>query len=692
VLGVEDGGVSLLAADEHGGLVASVDCLVLREVSSEQLGRARGVLQESLYRLDWTPVGVESSVGGLLVGGCVVLGGAGGGLMAALGAAGVQAGVFEDLGLLGEAVDGGVVVPGVVLVDCTSVDTGDGGVLGLAHVGVHRVLGLLQAWLLDERFSSVPLVLVTRGAVAVWGGEGVPGFAQAPVWGLVRSAQSENPGRFVLVDLDESVASTRALGVALAADEPQLALREGAVFAARLARVSPVPEEVGGASGGRLSGFGSGGTVLITGGTGVLGGLLARHLVGVHGVDSVVLASRGGLGAEGAGELQRELESLGARVMIEACDVSDRGEVERLLGRVPGEFPLSAVVHAAGAIDDGVLGSLTSQRIDGVMGPKADGAWHLHELTAELDLQAFVMFSSAAGVLGGAGQGNYAAANVFLDALAAHRRAIGLPGISIAWGLWAQATGMTGQLEEADLTRMARSGVIALTTAEGLELFDAACETGEALAIPARLNAAALRAQARMGGAALLRGLIRLPSPRAMAGERGGLAERLRDVPESDRGGLVLELVRAEVAAVLGHVSSAAVDSQRAFKEMGFDSLTAVELRNRLNVVTGLQLTATLVFDYPTPERMADRLLEIVSGDGKETAAALDAELDRFELLFSSMAEGIERTRVMTRMQALLSSPSDAGESDDGDTAAEKLQSATAAEVMAFIDQELRSK
>jgi acyl transferase domain-containing protein len=647
--GVEGGGVSLLAADGGGGLVASVGSLVLREVSGVQLGRARGALQECLYRLDWAAVGMESSGMALSPGGYMVLGEDDCELAVKLDAAGVQAVGYESLALLGEAMDGCVAAPGLVLVDCTSHHAGGveagaveaggvevgvadgvarsdaqadgGGVLGLAHGTAHGVLGLLQAWLSDERFASTRMVLVTHGAVAVRGGESVPGLAQSPVWGLVRSAQSENPGRFVLVDLDGSSASMRALGAALVGDEPQLALREGDVFAARLAQVSPPSE---GAPGDRMQGFDGDGTVLITGGTGVLGGLIARHLVSAHGVRSIVLASRRGLEAEGARELQSELESCGASVTIAACDVSERGQIERLLGQLPQESPLSAVVHAAGAIDDGVLESLTSQRIDRVMGPKADAAWHLHELTADLDLKAFVMFSGATGVLGGAGQGNYAAANVFLDALAAHRRAQGRPGLSMAWGLWAQASGLTGQLEEADLTRMARTGVIALTTAEALDLFDAACDADEALAIPMRFDMAAMRAQVRAGVApALLRGLVRISSKQGLDRAGESLARRLANVSEDERRDAIGEVVCREVATVLGHATTDAVDVRRPFLELGFDSLTAVELRNRLGAICDLRLPATVVFDHPTPAALADYVYTQMDAAGGLAAASV---------------------------------------------------------------------
>ncbi len=291
--------------------------------------------------------------------------------------------------------------------------------------------------------------------------------------------------------------------------------------------------------------IGAHGTVLITGGTGRLGGLLARHLIAGHGVRSVVLASRRGSEAEGASELCAELESLGSQVKVVRCDVADREQVVELLEQVPKEYPLTAVVHTAGVLDDGVVESLTNERLDRVMDPKVDAAWHLHELTAHLDLSDFILFSSVAGTFGGAGQGNYAAANVFLDALAAYRRARGLAGISMAWGWWAQDSGMTGHLGEVDRARLKRLGVAALSSEEGLELFDAARAMDEALVAPVRLDRIALRAQARVGATpALLRAVSGTPERRVVNGAGGSLARRLAGLPERERERVVMETVR----------------------------------------------------------------------------------------------------------------------------------------------------
>ncbi|MFB7507064.1 SDR family NAD(P)-dependent oxidoreductase, partial [Streptomyces broussonetiae] len=448
--------------------------------------------------------------------------------------------------------------------------------------------------------------------------------AGAAVGGLVRSAQSENPGRIVLVEADEEVDTAR-LAEAVAIAEPHLALREGAWLVPRLTRVTEGPDAS------ESPGLGTG-TVLLTGATGALGGILARHLVAVRDVRHLLLLSRSGNTAG----LVAELTELGAEVTSVACDVADRAALAAVLDAVPADRPLTAVIHAAGVLADGVLTSLTPERIDTVFRPKVDAAWNLHELTADLDLSAFVLFSSSAATLGSPGQANYAAANAYLDALAVHRRTLGLPAHSLAWGLWAQAGGMTGTLDETDLTRISRGGVAPLETDEGVALFDAAVRGADPAVLPVKLDLAALRAQGE-GLAPLLRALVPVRRAGAAGGQSGAggadaLRERLAGLLEGEREPFLTALVQNHVATILGYRSAQDVGRTLAFRELGFDSLAAVELRNRLSAATGLRLPATLVFDHPTPAELAAHLLgeltgtlaEVTRSPASRSAAAAD--------------------------------------------------------------------
>ncbi|HWX45365.1 MAG TPA: SDR family NAD(P)-dependent oxidoreductase, partial [Solirubrobacteraceae bacterium] len=921
--------VSIVLSDETGTPVASVASLSTRPITAAQLHATPET--DALFALDWVAL-PPAPASRAQTATFIVLGEDGSALASTLGHAEV-ADAHPDLKGLRKALDGGAAVPGVVLADCPR-DTA-AGIVSMSHRAASWALELVQGWLADERLAGARLVVVTQGALAV-AGERVTGLASAPVWGLVRSAQAEHPGRFVLVDVDGERASWDALADALAAaiagDEPQIALRQGEAFVARLVRAGSVgalaipagdspwrlaggggtleelalvsaPESarplgpgevrvevraagvnfrdvlvalgmypgeatIGGEGAGvvsevgpRTEGFAPGdrvmglldgafgplavadhrllarmpdgwsfvraaatpiafltayyalvdlaeckagerllvhaaaggvgmaavqlagqlgvelfataspakwgvlealgldeeriassrelgfreqflratdgrgvdvvlnslagefvdaslellpgggrfvemgktdvraaagvavahpgvvyrafdlmeagperiqellrellgmfergaleplparvwdvrraaqafrfmsqarhvgknvlsmparsiepaGTVLITGGTGGLGGLLARHLVADHGVQRLLLASRRGASAPGAGELVAQLSALGAEVTAVECDVADRRQVQALLAGVSADHPLSAVVHAAGVLDDGVIGSLDDERLERVLAPKVDGAWHLHELTSHMDLRAFVLYSSVAGTFGGAGQGNYAASNAFLDALAADRGAQGLPATAMAWGPWAQEHGMTSDLGTADMARIARGGMLAIPSAQGFELFDAAQAAGETLTLPTRLDTAALHAQARRGELPkLLHDLIRGPSHRGRATASGSLAQRLAGLPAAERELAVLELVRAQAAVVLGHASPELVQAGRAFKDLGFDSLAAVELRNRLQRGTGLRLASSVMFDYPTPAELARYLLS-KAGDG----------------------------------------------------------------------------
>ncbi|WP_447002678.1 SDR family NAD(P)-dependent oxidoreductase [Saccharothrix isguenensis] len=577
---------------ELGEPVLTMDRLVMRPVEPSQLANAQRVTPNSLFRLDWATL----TVGAPRAESVAVLGG--------FDASGER---YADLAALEQALGGGVAAPDIVL---ASVPAAEEGVDSARDTAV-RALELVQRWLASESLAEAKLVVVTRRAVAV--GDETADVAQGAVWGLLHGVQAEHPGRFLLVDF-EGTTEPGWWGALADLDEPQIAVRGDRVLAPRLARVTDSSGDVP---------FDRDGTVLITGGTGGLGAIFAKHLAERHGARRLLLVSRRGSAADGVDKLLVELDALGCEARVAACDVADRGQVADLIASV--DRPLTAVIHAAGVLDDGVVESLTPEQVERVMRPKVDAALHLHELTAGMDLSAFVLFSSAAALIGSPGQANYGAANAALDALAATRRANGLPAASLAWGLWADATGMTGGMAEADLARLERMGIGAISADSGLALFDQALAVDAALVAPVRLDLAVLRSQARAGTLpALMRGLA--PVRRTEAG--GSLAQRLAGVAEADREGVVLELVRGQVAAVLGHASADAIDRGRAFKDLGFDSLSAVELRNRLTQATGVRLPATLVFDYPTPDAIAQYVVSVVTPDpGATTARSEEDEI-----------------------------------------------------------------
>nr|BCN92179.1 modular polyketide synthase [Streptomyces sp.] len=1042
--------VSVSAADASGQPVFAADSLTVLPVDPAQLAAFSDPTPDALHLLEWTAWDGAAQA----LPGAVVLGGEADGLAAALRAGGTEVLSFPDLAALVEAVDRGETpAPATVLVACPASGPG-----GPEHVreALHGSLALMQAWLADERFTDARLVLVTRDAVAARSGDGLRSTGQAAVWGLGRSAQTESPGRFVLLDLageartagDTTVGATAgdaalgsALATALGSGEPQLALRDGALLVPRLARAAApaaadglaalplpaapalwrlepgtdgslesltaapgdaetlAPEPLGpgqvriairatglnfrdvlialgmypdpalmgtegagvvtatgpgvthlapgdrvmgllsgayapvvvadartvarmpegwtfaqGASvpvvfltavyalrdladvkpgerllvhsaaggvgmaavqlarhwgvevhgtashgkwdalralglddahiassrtldfesafrtasggagmdvvlnslarefvdaslrllgpGGRFvemgktdvrdaervaadhpgvgyrafdlgeagperigemlaevialfedgvlrhlpvttwdvrrardafrhvsqarhtgkvvltmpSGLAREGTVLLTGGTGALGGIVARHVVSEWGVRRLLLVSRRGTDAPGAGELVHELEALGAEVSVAACDVADREALTAVLDSIPAEHPLTAVVHTAGVLSDGTLPSMTTEDVEHVLRPKVDAAFLLDELTSTPahDLAAFVMFSSAAAVFGGAGQGAYAAANATLDALAWRRRTAGLPALSLGWGLWAETSGMTGGLSDTDRSRLARSGATPMDSELTLSLLDAAMRRDDPALVPIALDVAALRAQQGDGMLApLLSGLTRgsrvggapVNQRRAAAGGAGeadtDLGGRLAAMTPDDRVAHLRDLVRTHVATVLGHGTPSRVDLERAFRDTGFDSLTAVELRNRLNAATGLRLPATLVFDHPTPGELAGHLLDELataaggswaegtgSGDtasatDRQTTAAL-AELDRLEGVLASLAPAAGgRPELAARLRALA-----AALGDDGDDATD-LDEASDDDLFSFIDKEL---
>ncbi|MFJ6728036.1 type I polyketide synthase [Streptomyces sp. NPDC091281] len=644
----DDGTVSLDAHDPSGRPVITVTGLAVRPVDTATLRAATAPAADgSLYRPHWQPLPAPARAGT-----------APAGRWAALGPGVPLPDTYQDLADLAGAVDAGAPVPEAVLVPCATADGADGTDPAAVRDLVGGTLALLQEWLADDRFADTRLVFLTRGAVRTGPADGPADPAAAAARGLVRAAQSEHPGRFLLVDAPDAPDAEdplTPLTAALELDEPQLAVRDGRLLAARLGRVAAPPEQAR-----RPARFVPDGTVLVTGAGGVLGGLVTRHLAARHGVRHLLLAGRRGPATPGAEALLGELRALGAEAEFVACDVADPAAVARLLARVPARHPLTGVVHAAGVLDDGVLTALTPERLDRVLRPKAEAALVLHEATRGLPLSAFVLFSSAAGVIGNAGQANYAAANACLDALAEHRAAAGLPAQSLAWGLWERRSEMTGTLDGAGLDRMTRGGVAALSDDQGLALFDAALGLDDAVLVPVRLDDARLRAGARGPVPPLLRGLVRSARPAAVGADAAGTASlraRLAALGADERREQVEELVRARVADVLGHTGPGAIDPEQAFQDLGFDSLTAVDLRNRLNAATGLRLPATLVFDHPTPAaaaaHVAARLAPPPTSGPPPTGAAPRPDDDR-DLRRRLAAVPVARLREAGLLDALL--------------------------------------
>ncbi|MFD9910457.1 SDR family NAD(P)-dependent oxidoreductase, partial [Streptomyces sp. NPDC059063] len=617
---------SLVIADQTGAPVLTIDALTMRTVAPEQLAVPRAADGGELYEVDWLTVPATAADG--------------------QDAAPATWAVVADpwnhhlaapLSLLDSAVE---IAPEAVTLPTALGDDGSGPDVFVtwcvpeasevdpaqaARARTHHVLGLVQALVSDDRPDS-RLVILTRGAVSTGTGtsDEQTDLAGAAVWGLIRTAQSEYPDRFTLIDLDGSDASLRAVPAAVAAAEPQVALREGQLLVPRLGRVRTD------ASGGTTSGSASAAvrapfapekTVLVTGGTGALGTLLARHLVTSYGVRKLLLISR--RGPQAGSTLVAELAELGAEVTIAACDAADREALEALLAGLPPERPLGAVVHCAGTLDDGIVTALNPERLDGVLRPKADAAWNLHEATRDMDLDAFVLYSSVVGLLGSPGQANYAAANAFLDALAHHRHTTGLPATSLAWGLW--ETGMADTLDDHDRARMNRGGLLPMPAEQALAHFDAALVADPAVLVPARFDLAGLRARAGSDPVApMFRGLVRAPlrSAARSAGDAGGLRQSLVGRPEPEQERILLDFLRGHVAAVLGHGSPKAIDPGQSFKELGFDSLSSVELRNALNKASGMRLPSTLLFDYPTPAVLAAYIRGQLVDSGQDEADA----------------------------------------------------------------------
>ncbi|HEV7161830.1 MAG TPA: SDR family NAD(P)-dependent oxidoreductase, partial [Solirubrobacteraceae bacterium] len=607
-----EGELTLQALDCDGAPVVSIDAVEGRPVKLEKLVKSTQA-EDMLFELQWVPAGTaaDSELAAVALGDVAL--------------PGVELERFVDLPGLADAIDAGTQAPQVVFVGCER--QGDPELVASATANTHRALAQVQAFLADERFAGARLVFVTERALSTARAD-APELSQSPLVGLVRSACSEYPERFGLIDHDGTDVSLGELLGALTGGDAQLAWRQGRLLVPRLSRqraAESTPLQIDPQA-----------TVLITGGTGGLGALFARHLVGAHGVRHLLLASRRGAQAGGAQELREELERLGCEVRIAKCDVTSREDVAALLAAIPEGNPLGGVIHAAGTAENGLIASLDATRLDRVLAPKLDGALHLHELTEGLELSLFVLFSSVAGIWGGPGQANYAAANAFLDALAVYRRAHGLAAQAIAWGPWDLSTGLSGELPEAEAARLlaqisTHMAMAPLTAEQGLRLFDAAAGGESALVVAAHVERAALRAQARSGLLpALARSLVKVPTRPSPVGT-GAFARRLASVAEHERDGLALVLVCDQVAAVLGDLAAEGVDPDRPFKDLGFDSLGATELRRRLTHASGLRLPSSVAFDYPNSRSLARHLRALAEGTSRQTQTIVRRSVERDE-------------------------------------------------------------
>nr|WP_175548187.1 type I polyketide synthase [Saccharopolyspora flava] len=590
-------GVSVDLADANGHPVAEIGALTTRPADTARLGGPTAAAR-SLFTVEWDELPLTDLAP---TGDWALLG------ENPLGLPGGTA-TYRDLDDLRGALDSGT-VPDVLV---WRVPRSDGDPATAAHAHAATALDTARALLLDDRLTDARLLVVTEGAT---GPDAVTDIAAATAWGLLRTAQTETPGRFALVDTDRHPDSLRLLPSTAAGTEPQLALRAGRAHAPRLARATATET---------AAPFGPDSTVLLTGASGRIGGLLARRLVHEHGVRRLVCLSRSG--AEATRDLTDELTGAGCAVTHLACDAADRDALAAAL-RTLGE-PVTAVVHAAGALADGAVTSLTAEQLDAVLRPKVDAAWNLHELTRDEPLTAFVLLSSVAGVLGTSGQANYAAGNAFLDALAAHRTDLGLPGQALVFGVWEQddaGGGMASGLDDTDRDRLARLGLVPMPEDEALALFDHAVTDPRPQWVPAKLDVRSVRERAAEDGVPpLLRRIVPPPA----AEDTSSFPERLETLSPGERQELALDLVRTQAAAVLRFESGERIHPTRPFQDIGFDSLGSVELRNRLNTRTGERLPAGLLFDHPTPTALAAYLVDRITGAQDEPTPVVVQETE----------------------------------------------------------------
>jgi acyl transferase domain-containing protein/thioesterase domain-containing protein/acyl carrier protein len=586
---LEGGEVALRVSDDAGHPVAAIGSIALRPLATERLAAAGA--EDALLALEWSPPApAEAAPAGELT----LVGASASTLAAALGGAAVH----PDLAALAAALPEGA-VPGDVVFVLDAVPAG----AEAAHAAAAAALEAARAWLVEERFADSRLVFLSAGAIAAGAEDAVPGLGQAAAWGLIRSAQNEHPGRFALLDLDGSDASTMALARALALSEPQLALRQGEPLVPRLRRAGPPPPA---SEPPRVD---PEGTLLLTGAASGLASLVGRQLVAAHGVRHVLAAADPA--APATAELRAALEEAGAEVEIVACDLADRAQLAALVESVDPAHPLAAVVHVPAPSEEGLLAALTPERLAGALAAAIDPGWHLHELTVGLDLDLFAVLPSVAGAFGRPGQAGRAAADVFLEGLAAQRATGGLAAAALAWGLREETLRASGaNLDAAGLELVRRSGFAPISDRECAQLFDAALADPRPALAAARLHLPAWRQQARAGLLPpVLAELVRLPARRAGASAEKTLPDLIAGIPAEERAATVLDYLRGQIAEALGYDSGAEVDPETPLLELGFDSLTALQYRNRLSTATGLRLTPSVILDFPTTAALAEHLV-----------------------------------------------------------------------------------
>lgn len=674
--------------DAENGWVASIEGVTTRRAPVERFLPDQAC--RDLYAVKWSDVAIGTTRRSVRPSVAVI-----GELPASLRekiAASANMDLYEDWAELNARSAQGRQFPDIVLACCVATQTAatddaanDASLVTRAHNACGRMLSIVQGWLASADASASRLVVMTRHAISTDTAEDVADLEHAPLWGMLRSVQAEHPDRRIsLLDVDNDASSHSRFVDVLDCGKAQIALRRGTLFEPSL--MSAPAAQLS-----SRSSLDPNGTVVLTGGTGALGMLLAEHLVRKHQCRHLLLLSRQGQRAEGAEYWRRKLERAGATITIAACEVERRESLVEALSLIADDHPLIGVIHLAGVVDDGPVDALNAARLERVLKPKLDGAWHLHDLTRHLDLAFFVMYSSLAGVIGTAGQANYAAANSFLDALSQHRRAQGMRALSLAWGPWAQS-GMAAKLNVADQARLRRRGIALLTPAEGFAAFDAALGRDDTLLVAARMRASGVRhsdaANSSLDSVHDANG----PSSAARMNTPAPLRVQLANLPAAQREHAQLDFIRSVVADVLGLEGPETVDPERALRELGLDSLMALEIRNRLNRACELSLPATLLFECPTCVALRDRIriastpVESVSAPRRfETTVSLDAlaaEVGRLESASPEHAfDTAELSAIARRLQAVVAARS------ESTTATTELQKVSNEELFGLLDQ-----